>query len=386
MNGSAPDSAVAVNRGTGRADVKTLLLASIIVRLAALGWSLLLVRRLRDRRMIALAALLALMAARQILTLAVDGPAPLPAAATAPLVSALSELAISILAFATVWWIEDVISDHSRALVRVREYGEELRRSQELGTLGVLAGGLAHEFNNTLTSISGFAELALGRLDRGDAISAHLESVLAAARRGERLARGIAAFARRTRETQAIADLAVETVTVLKLLRVTLPAGLQIRCRLPDGSAPVAGSPAEVQHLLVSLCTLARARWSGTAGGTIEVTVERIAAAIDPEDDEPIFDVVRLAAAIVEVSEQDTNTRPRPTANRARTGFQPAELFPVVREAAARFGGWVEATGEGRRCEVSAFLPAAVDHPDRCKDEGEDERTGGGACRPAVRV
>ena len=75
-------------------------------------------------------------------------------------------------------------------------------------------------------------------------------------------------------------------MTVLKLLRVTLPAGLQIRCRLPDGSAPVAGSPAEVQHLLVSLCTLARARWSGTAGGTIEVTVERIAAAIDPEDDE----------------------------------------------------------------------------------------------------
>ncbi len=342
--------------------MQTILIASIVIRLAGLGWSLLLVRRLRDWRMGVLAGMFALMAARQTLTLLGGGPmaAADPAAAA---VSELPGLLVSLLAFLSVWWIEDVITDRAKAAVRVREYAEELRRNQELGSLGVLAGGVAHEFNNTLMSISGFTELALSRLGRHEAARGYLERVLDAVRRGERLAGGISSFAKRAKETRAVVDVAAEALAVSKLLRVTLPAGLQLRRRLPAAKVPVAATATEIQHLLVTLCALARARWSGVAGAAVEMFVERLPAAVDPGGDEPLFDVVRVGVAIVEASPDAARLRSRPFPMDGGIGVPPEELLPAVREVVTKLGGWVETSGEELRCEVSIFLPAAMEGP-----------------------
>ena len=95
------------------------LVTSIAIRLAALAWTLALIRRVRDWRLWCLAAMIALMAARQILTL-VQSPQFWPLSLTAKL-EELPGLAVSLLAFLVVVFLERMIADARPAAERLKE-------------------------------------------------------------------------------------------------------------------------------------------------------------------------------------------------------------------------------------------------------------------------
>ena len=89
------------------------------------------------------------------------------------------------------------ISEDKRIAAELRKKEAELRQSQKLETVGSLAGGIAHEFNNLLQAIGGYATYALEGLAVEDQRAKDLEQVIKATQRATTLTRQLLGFSRR---------------------------------------------------------------------------------------------------------------------------------------------------------------------------------------------
>ncbi len=334
-------------------EMYTLFLASIILRIAGLIWSLVLVRRLRDWRMAFLSAMLFLMACRQILTLVwLDAHVHAgPLGHTGSISSEIPGFVVSVLAFLAVWLLEDIIHDRSNATARIRDYTDELYRTHELGALGTMAAGIAHEFNNTLSAVSGYTELALAEINGAAPVSRHLGEVLAASRRGERIVQQIADFAQEATSSPATTtDLTSVVSDVLRLLRVSLPGQMQMRRSFCSGSVPVAARAIDIQNLLVGLCMAGRDQWT-RRGGVLEVGIDRLPHARQALTDEVVFDVARLCVRVAG-SRETFSGQPAKTRNYA--------VLAGLRTAVRQLGGWLDMSdSETGGWRASVHLPVA---------------------------
>ncbi|RMD85058.1 MAG: hypothetical protein D6815_02765 [Candidatus Dadabacteria bacterium] len=333
------------------------LFSSILLRLAALAGCCRLALRFRDRRLLVLSAMLALMALRQSLMFAA-GYVPALAVLDAP-VPALAELpglVVSVLAVVGLVLLERVIADRSRQVARARLYRAELRRAHELGTLGLLAGGAAHEFNNAVTSIHGFAELALERGTCDDEAARQLRRLAATARQAQCVAKGLQAMVQQDRASFQVTDAAAQVRWMLRLLRVVLPSGLTLVGRVGSERLALRASPSDLRSIVVGLCAAAQRRWSGLPGASIEVGAGASRAGSPPKP------MARLWVALVEAG---PSRQPAVGSRREGPHADLDDLLPVVREAVERLGGTMEAAGRAQRCEVRVFLPLAEGAPNR---------------------
>jgi signal transduction histidine kinase/CheY-like chemotaxis protein len=130
-----------------------------------------------------------------------------------------------------------------------------LQQGQRLESIGTLAGGIAHEFNNILAAILGYAELTLSSLKRGSRAERHVQNILTAGERAQAVINKILAFGRRSerRPRYVLAERAV--AEAVELLRASLPATVTIETTLSAGSATVLADPTELQQVVMNLCT-----------------------------------------------------------------------------------------------------------------------------------
>jgi signal transduction histidine kinase/CheY-like chemotaxis protein len=161
----------------------------------------------------------------------------------------------------------------SRAQAELRASEERLRHAQKLETVGQLAAGVAHNFNNLLTVIAGFTELLMVRhpdaADRSD-----LEEIRKAAQRGALLTRQLLAFSRRQDAAPSKLDLN-QTVTELRdmLARVIRE---DIRLEISPALAPAWAliDPHEVEQVVLNL--VLNARDAMPAGGSIRIDMAHV--------------------------------------------------------------------------------------------------------------
>ena len=146
--------------------------------------------------------------------------------------------------------IESQRSERDRQALETR-----LQQGQRLEWIGTLAGGIAHEFNNILAAILGYAELTLSNLKRGSRAERHVQSILTAGERAQAVIDKILAFGRRSerRPRRVLAERAV--AEAVELLRASLPATVAIETRLNAGSATVLADPTELQQVVINLST-----------------------------------------------------------------------------------------------------------------------------------
>ena len=158
----------------------------------------------------------------------------------------------------------------------------QLRESQKIESIGTLAGGVAHDFNNILAAILGNVALARDDLGSGHPARHNLEQIERSGRRARALVQQILAFSRRQPPQlarQALQPLVEET---LQLLRATLPAGVELHARLAPEPVEVDADATQLQQVLLNLCTNA---WHAlpASGGRIEVGVDAVD--VDPGAD-----------------------------------------------------------------------------------------------------
>ena len=131
---------------------------------------------------------------------------------------------------------------------------DQLRQSQKLESVGRLAGGVAHDFNNMLTVILGHANLALLQLDPGQPLFDDLEQIRKAGERAADLTRQLLTFARRQPVAPKQLDLNAAVDGVLAMLRRLIGENILLTWHPGPDLRPVLIDPTQVDQILANLC------------------------------------------------------------------------------------------------------------------------------------
>ncbi len=162
------------------------------------------------------------------------------------------------------------ITDRKQSEARNRKLQDQLLQAQKMESIGRLAGGVAHDFNNMLALIIGYAEMGLGRVDPGDPLHAELSEILAAGRRSADLTRQLLAFARKQTIQPKVLDLNETMAGMLKMLQRIIGEEIALVWKPGANLWPVLIDPAQVDQILANLAVNARDAIAGHGQLTIE--------------------------------------------------------------------------------------------------------------------
>ncbi|MFQ5972488.1 MAG: ATP-binding protein [Alphaproteobacteria bacterium] len=157
----------------------------------------------------------------------------------------------------------------------------QLLQAHKMEALGVLAGGIAHEFNNLLVPMIGLTEVAIDDLPRDSPAGASLGKVLTAGNRARGLVDRILAFSRQDEVEREAVDLGGVIDEALSLLRSVIPATIEIRTHIDRAGGLVFADPGQIHQVLINLA-------SNAAGaideeyGVLEVHLDTVA--LSPEE------------------------------------------------------------------------------------------------------
>jgi len=151
-----------------------------------------------------------------------------------------------------------------------------LRRSQRLESLGQIAGGIAHEFNNLLSPIVGYAELLKNRLKplaREDLLRP-VDLIEKAGNRSASLVQAILTFAREAEYQLAPVDLTEVLEETMALLKQTIPRNIAVEAKLAANLPLVEAESGEIQSAILNLCL--NARDAMPEGGSLTITTRSV--------------------------------------------------------------------------------------------------------------
>ncbi len=146
----------------------------------------------------------------------------------------------------------------------------QLLQAQKMESVGRLAGGVAHDYNNMLGVIIGYAELALDKVAPGRPLYLDLQEILNAARRSAEITRQLLAFARKQTINPRVVDLNETVDGMLKMLRRLIGEDIELAWLPETGLWPVKMDPAQLDQILANLCVNARDAIAGVGKITIE--------------------------------------------------------------------------------------------------------------------
>ena len=171
----------------------------------------------------------------------------------------------------TIRWVHekaDVLRDASGKATRMvgtvqditdrRQLEDQLRQSQKMEAIGRLAGGIAHDLNNALTAIAGYAELALNEVPVDHTARADVEEIRRAAERAGSVTRQLLAFSRKQLLEPRMFNLNDTVVNIARLLTRLLGADIHVETKLATSLPEILGDPGQVEQAIINLAVNAR--------------------------------------------------------------------------------------------------------------------------------
>ena len=156
---------------------------------------------------------------------------------------------------------------------------EQLRQSQKLEAIGILAGGLAHDFNNMLTAINGYSELILRRVATDDPLRKPVEEIKKAGERSAELTRQLLAFSRRQLLQPTTLDLNSVVTDTSSMLKRLLGEDITITTRLAPDLWKIMADQGQLTQVVMNL--MINSRDAMPNGGSI--TIETANVELDKE-------------------------------------------------------------------------------------------------------
>jgi PAS domain S-box-containing protein len=250
------------------------------------------------------------------------------------------------------------VTDLRKAERQRDAFQNQLLHAQKLEALGTLAGGIAHDLNNTLVPVLGLAKLTLKRLPEGSRESANVLTMLHAGERARDLVRQILAFSRKDGPTHDSFDIVLVVRDALNIAHASIPSTINIIEAI--GNVPsILGDAGQLHQVIINLVVNA-AQAIGDAMGSIRVALTVEEASLPNAGD------TRAPCILLSVSDTgggiDAATLPRifdPFFTTKPVGEGTGLGLSMAHSIVAQHGGRIEVEshiGQGTRFDI--FLPA----------------------------
>ncbi len=162
------------------------------------------------------------------------------------------------------------ITESKRAEKEKAKLREQLIQAQKMESVGRLAGGVAHDFNNKLSVIIGFTDIILDEANPDESYYPYIKEIRSAAERSADLTRQLLAFARKQTVVPRILDLNEIVEGLLKMLHRLIGEDISLIWLPGRNLKPVLIDPSQVDQILANLCVNARDAIAGVGKITIE--------------------------------------------------------------------------------------------------------------------
>lgn len=233
---------------------------------------------------------------------------------------------------------------------------EQLRHAQKMEAVGTLAGGIAHDMNNVLSAILGFASMIQVELPEGHPLQADVSEVLVAGLRGRDLTRNLLGFARKGGFRRKKIVMGAMFREVQRILQRTAPKNIVLDFDATEARRPVEGDPSQMSQMIMNLCL--NAIHAMPAGGRLRVRAHDVEA--HGEEGEPFVEMT--------VKDQGFGMSPEVAARAFEPFFTTKKQgegtglgLSMVYGTVQAYGGSVELKSELERgTTVTLMLPAAL--------------------------
>lgn len=161
-----------------------------------------------------------------------------------------------------------------RDMTERRQIEEQLRQAQKMESIGRLAGGVAHDFNNMLTVIQGYSELLLHRTSLDPEVAEALKEIHLAGHRSANLTRQLLAFSRKQNRHVTTVSLNEVIENVIKMLRRVIGEDIALETRFAPKVPSLQADPSMLDQVLLNLAV--NARDAMPQGGRLVIGTEKV--------------------------------------------------------------------------------------------------------------
>ncbi len=155
----------------------------------------------------------------------------------------------------------------------------QLLQQEKMASIGTLAGGIAHEFNNILAAMLGYASLARDDAPLGSEVREDLGKIIKAGKRAKDLVRQILTFSRQGEEDLSPIHIYYVINEAVKLLETTTPSSVKVRCNINSDCKSVLANSTMIHQVIINLYTNAVQAMSGK--GVLGIDLEKIIYPVD---------------------------------------------------------------------------------------------------------
>ncbi|MFH1983832.1 MAG: response regulator [Pseudomonadota bacterium] len=173
--------------------------------------------------------------------------------------------------------LDDLSRERRLAETQKAQLFQQLQQIHKMESIGTLAGGISHDFNNILGIIQGNVDMALDEAGEDNRLSPCLEEIRIACQRGTEVVSQLLHFARDNDPVKRALNLCAIISESMNLLRATLPASIGFHIDLPENAIIIDALPTQIHQLMINMCTNA-AHAMETTGGLLSVRLRKIEA------------------------------------------------------------------------------------------------------------
>ncbi|HOT28881.1 MAG TPA: ATP-binding protein [Candidatus Ozemobacteraceae bacterium] len=277
------------------------------------------------------------------------------------------------------------ISARKEADEKLRHVEEQLRQAQKLESVGRLAGGVAHDFNNMLTPVLGYAQIMKQMIPASDRLRPMVDHISTAGNRCRALISQLLAFARKQVMCFRYLDLNSVIRDFMPMLHRTLREDIRVECRFTPEAAGIMGDSGQIEQVVLNLALNSQDAMPNGGDLIFETRFEKpdkvfLEAHPDISDGLHVVFTVRDTGVGMTPEEIGRMFEPFFTTHGHGSGKGTGLGLAIVHGIVQQHSGCIAVTSEvGKGTVVEIFFPAAQVSPEAAHPAAEDRpKTVGG--------